>query len=48
MVDHDELLDAAAAEANRRDIRRAVAMTVVSGVLVVLASLLVIAGGIGA
>ena len=47
MVDHDELRDADAA-ANRRDARLAAVITIASLALVLIASLLVVAGGISA
>ena len=46
MVDHDELLDADAAAADRRDLRRIVGITTISLALVVLASLLLVASTI--
>ena len=46
MVDHDELLDADAAAADRRDQRRTVVITSISLALVVLASLLIVASTI--
>jgi predicted secreted protein len=46
VVDHDELLDADAAAADRRDLRRIVIITTISLALVVLASLLLVASAI--
>ena len=47
MPQHDDLLDADAAAANRRDVRRAAVITIASLALVLVASLLVVVGGFG-
>ena len=46
MPEHDDTFDADAAAANRRDVVRAVIITVVGLAAVVIASLLVVATGI--
>jgi hypothetical protein len=48
VAEHDDRLDADAAAANRRDVQRAVVITIASLALVILASLLVVMGKFGA